>query len=101
MNSHSFVKFAVVIKSGIHMTRMIKSAILSIFQELFAKQHVEKVPNTFWPICKYFTLWYLLDTAYDSVLKVKVKVKNIFTILHQMINQQHLLFPQQKQSMKY
>ena len=98
MNSHSFVKFAVVIKSGIHMTRMIKSAILSIFQELFAKQHVEKVPNTFGQfanILPYDIYWTLLMIVF------KVKVKNIFTILHQMINQQHLLFPQQKQSMKY
>ena len=35
------------------------------------------------------------------MIVLKVKVKNIFTILHQMINQQHLLFPQQKQFMKY
>ena len=48
-------------------------------------------------ILLYDIFWALLMI----VLKVKVKVKNIFAILHQMINQQHLLFPQQKQSMKY
>ena len=35
MSSHSFVKFAVGIKVQIHMTKMMKAAILSICQRLY------------------------------------------------------------------
>ena len=47
MNSHSFVKLVVVVKSESHMNRMIKSAILSICQKLSVKNMFKKYQTHF------------------------------------------------------
>ena len=47
MNSNSFGKFSVVIKSQSHMTRITKD---------ISEGHLERISNTFWSNCEHFIL---------------------------------------------
>ena len=62
MNSLSFVKFAVVIKSRIHMTRTIKSAIIYFRQGLSATKNIRQILANL----RIFYLDEIYWTLYDS-----------------------------------
>ena len=67
MSSHSFVKFIAGIKVQIHMTKMMKAAILSICQRLYVNNMLKKFKIHFCQFANILPWCYLMDTVYDCV----------------------------------